>query len=478
MHLDDEIQFGEVEEASPQTNLRPDRNKHYAVVPYGSPDDRDLPIFVDLDVLADMEEHALSDTSVELGGVLLGQTCTDENGRPFIVVTDSLRAQHYESTKGSFTFTHDTWSAITREREQFPEELQMVGWYHTHPDWGVFLSGMDMFICDNFFNKPLDLAYVIDPCRGDRGMFQWTGNPQQRVRRTGGFFVMSSRFRAAELEHYVAELSGSMPATTTRSQTGSYGGSPVVHLHQPPQPTPPAWHVPAVLGMLCLQFCLLALVAWRMVDPLAGGAAGSAATELDELKEAIAAQDKASATLEKAKLRTEVVDQFLSEAKGTPPGFVQRMQEKFDQTQRLAGDVEARDSQVRELQATLAQATTQLKSAETKAENEHKRLAGRLEELDKQVASLAKTNESLAARLEKYEPKESEKTDKAAAAADRSIWWYVGGGVLAAVVLVAGAWWGASLLSEKPPEAADSLDQPPRDTPKTQEGDQRTEIPG
>ena len=83
----------------------------------------------------------------------------------------------------------------------------MVGWYHTHPDWGVFLSGMDMFICDNFFNKKLDVAYVIDPCRGDRGMFQWTGDARHRVRRTGGFFVTASRFRAAELEYYVAELS-------------------------------------------------------------------------------------------------------------------------------------------------------------------------------------------------------------------------------------------------------------------------------
>src|SRR5262245_25919176 len=100
-----------------------------------------------------MEDHAQSDTTVELGGVLLGGVHEDEDGKPFVVVTDSLRAQHYESTKGSFKFTHDTWSQITREREEFPAELQMVGWYHTHPDWGVFLSGMDMFICDNFFNR-------------------------------------------------------------------------------------------------------------------------------------------------------------------------------------------------------------------------------------------------------------------------------------------------------------------------------------
>src|SRR5205085_1976893 len=185
--VNDEIQFGEVEQAAPARALRPDENRHFAVVAYGEPEPGDLPIYVDLDVFADMEEHAQSDTSVELGGVLLGGTYEDEQSRPFVVITDSLRAQHYESTKGSFKFTHDTWAAITRERDQFPAELKMVGWYHTHPDWGVFLSGMDMFICDNFFNKQLDVAYVIDPCRGDRGMFQWTSDPQHRVQRTGGF---------------------------------------------------------------------------------------------------------------------------------------------------------------------------------------------------------------------------------------------------------------------------------------------------
>ena len=70
--MNDEIQFGEVEQAAPARALRPDENRHYAVAAYCEAEDRDLPVFVDLDVLADMEEHAQSDTSVELGGVLLG----------------------------------------------------------------------------------------------------------------------------------------------------------------------------------------------------------------------------------------------------------------------------------------------------------------------------------------------------------------------------------------------------------------------
>ena len=185
---------------------RPDDDRHYAVAPVGDPNEADLPIFVDLDVALEMEEHALSNTDVELGGVLLGGQYHDPQGRPFVLVTDSLRAQHYESTKGSFKFTHDTWQEITRQRDQFGPDVQMVGWYHTHPGWGVFLSGMDLFICEHFFNRPLDVALVIDPCRDERGLFQWSDDQPRRVRQTSGFYLVASRFResgAGGMQHLI-----------------------------------------------------------------------------------------------------------------------------------------------------------------------------------------------------------------------------------------------------------------------------------
>jgi len=95
-----DMQFGDVEEAGPDVQLRPDQNRHYAVVPVHSPEDADLPIFVDIDVMRDMESHALTDTSVELGGVMLGGQFEDDAGNAFVLVTDSLRAEHYEATNG------------------------------------------------------------------------------------------------------------------------------------------------------------------------------------------------------------------------------------------------------------------------------------------------------------------------------------------------------------------------------------------
>ena len=71
MTTDTDIHFGDLEESSPAARLRPDRNKHFAVVGYEQPSERDLPVFIDVDVVRDIEAHANSDTSVELGGVLL-----------------------------------------------------------------------------------------------------------------------------------------------------------------------------------------------------------------------------------------------------------------------------------------------------------------------------------------------------------------------------------------------------------------------
>lgn len=264
--MDADIQFGEVEEERPRAMRRPDENRHYAVVACGTPREDDLPIYVDLDAMLDMESHAQSNTNVELGGVLLGGQYVDSENRPFVIVSDCLRADHYEATKGSFKFTHDTWSDISRRLEEFPEDLRMVGWYHTHPDWGVFLSGMDLFICENFFNKPLDLALVIDPCRGDRGWFQWSKPRRRDPQRTGGFYLTSSRFREEELQHWASVWEGSatMPvATRSTSQTSGGYGAPVVNVVQDRSSQ---WTQVAVLGSLALQTVLIAVLAFAMLS--------------------------------------------------------------------------------------------------------------------------------------------------------------------------------------------------------------------
>jgi proteasome lid subunit RPN8/RPN11 len=187
----DEMVFEEIRYREPVRRLRPDRDLHFACLTYHVPAPGNLPIFVDHRTADAMERHALSDTSVELGGILLGKECVDEaSGTQFVWITQALEAKHYANTQASFTYTHDSWEEITRERDRLFPDLDIVGWYHTHPSFGIFLSHHDLFIHQHFFVQPLQVAYVIDPVQQTRGFFQWH---ERRMVQVEGFYLTADR---------------------------------------------------------------------------------------------------------------------------------------------------------------------------------------------------------------------------------------------------------------------------------------------
>ncbi len=445
-----DMQFGDVEQAGVLHALRPDRNRHFAVAACGRPAEEDLPIFVDLDAMREMEEHALSDTRVELGGVMLGGQHEDEQGRPFVFVTDCLRAQHYQSTKGSFKFTHDTWQEITRQRDEFPENLQMVGWYHTHPSWGVFLSSLDMFICQNFFNRPLDLALVIDPCRQDRGFFQWVGQRKARTRRTGGFYLVSSRFREEELHWYAAclEEETAMRGDTDRGYPPQRMPMPVVNISE----GRPGWVGVAVVGMLVIQVFFTMLVAWRLIAGPGGDGAAAPNVQLAELEKRVEKLAEKQEEARRLSVKQEVLDDVLRQI-GEPDGPERLVSELLDEkeknTRLRAASVgyETVEKQNRELAKSLAE-------SQAKAENQKKQvdeltedkrtIEEEVHEKERKIAKLEETIHRL-----KYPPSDGE-GDDAADAGQPAAWWYskwfwviVAAGVLAALGI------GGALISSR-----------------------------
>ncbi|QEH32289.1 Mov34/MPN/PAD-1 family protein [Aquisphaera giovannonii] len=198
------MSFEEVRYREPVRMLRPDRDVQFACLSYQVPGQADLPIFVDHRAADAMERHALSDTSVELGGILLGKECVDERtNTPFVWVTQSLEAKHYANTQASFTYTHDSWEEISRERDRKFPDLDIVGWYHTHPSFGIFLSHHDLFIHEHFFAQPLQLAYVIDPIQQTRGFFQWR---DRRMVQVEGFYLTADRGDRMDLARVANEI--------------------------------------------------------------------------------------------------------------------------------------------------------------------------------------------------------------------------------------------------------------------------------
>lgn len=134
--------------------------------------DKDLSICVTKDILNQIMDFAKMDLDRERGGILVG-TLEEFDTKYSINITDIIYAKKTINRSASLTFTHETWMEIDKEMEEKHSDKKILGWFHSHPGYGVFLSGMDMFIENNFFNLPYQVAYVVDPCNNTEGFFGW-----------------------------------------------------------------------------------------------------------------------------------------------------------------------------------------------------------------------------------------------------------------------------------------------------------------
>ena len=115
--------------------------------------------------------HACS-ASVEVGGALIGEWCTDrESGEQFVIVKHVLPARYTRQGSVYLTFTQESIVDLHDQIEKrFPGE-RIVGWYHTHPQMGVFLSHYDTWLHSHFFPEPWQVALVVEPFSSIAGFF-------------------------------------------------------------------------------------------------------------------------------------------------------------------------------------------------------------------------------------------------------------------------------------------------------------------
>jgi proteasome lid subunit RPN8/RPN11 len=133
-------------------------------------------VLMDEPPLRAAQAHALSSPSREVAGVLVGPPPEKQpDGRYVVHIMDTIIAKHTVMQGASVTYTPESWRYMNDKLyERYPDETAvMVGWYHTHPGFGIFLSGMDQFIHQNFFTQIWHVAMVLDPHAKTSGFFCW-----------------------------------------------------------------------------------------------------------------------------------------------------------------------------------------------------------------------------------------------------------------------------------------------------------------
>lgn len=107
----------------------------------------------------------LGSSGSELGGLLVGQAFGGLNGTPapqFVVARQSVASTAFDSTGVSLRMETEVWDLA---RPLLGPDAVIVGWYHSHPDLGVFFSETDRATQKNFFRQDFSIGIVVDPVR-------------------------------------------------------------------------------------------------------------------------------------------------------------------------------------------------------------------------------------------------------------------------------------------------------------------------
>jgi proteasome lid subunit RPN8/RPN11 len=177
-----------------------------------------VPLFeIDNEVTRRIRQHARSHMTTEVCGVLIGDK---RNG--VVEVRASIEASNAAQAGTHVTFTQDAWETIYRVKDESYPDQRIIGWYHSHPGFGVFLSEHDMFIQRNFFSSPDQVAWVYDPHTDEEGCFGWIDGDIHRI---STFFIVDNN--GDGVERTPKEMEAVLPeAAETRPR---------------PAGAPPAW---------------------------------------------------------------------------------------------------------------------------------------------------------------------------------------------------------------------------------------------
>lgn len=165
---------------------------------------------IDSEVTRRVRQHARAHMQTEVCGVLVGKMSAGviEIEAPIEAFTASQAGAHV-------TFTQAAWETIYKVKDKDYPEDRIVGWYHSHPGFGVFLSEYDTFIHRNFFSSPDQVAWVYDPHSDEEGCFGWVDGSIHRI---ANIHVADTSKEAPPRASQVATASQIQPATRTLQQ--------------------------------------------------------------------------------------------------------------------------------------------------------------------------------------------------------------------------------------------------------------------
>lgn len=142
-----------------------------------TPKSRDYPAIVPESLIRQAAAFTAPRGRLEMGGLLIGHV--DEQGNN--VAVTGLFPEQLKESSGYCEFD-GMWTALIAAAcdhanqigDKSVPNVRIIGWIHTHPDIGIFLSGIDVTTFRALRDATPDrrlMAVVVDPLREQNGVF-------------------------------------------------------------------------------------------------------------------------------------------------------------------------------------------------------------------------------------------------------------------------------------------------------------------
>ncbi len=155
-----------------------------------------LPVYIDEDIINDIKELCKK-TKFEIFGYLIGNVLKWKE-KIYVVIEEHLfllgavHSNKYSTSQieGAAGKYEKRFQQLKDKRKN--ENLRIVGWWHSHPNFGCFLSSTDVETQRFFFPESYQVALVVDPVRDSFNFYSLDNNSNKGYKQISCAIIISS----------------------------------------------------------------------------------------------------------------------------------------------------------------------------------------------------------------------------------------------------------------------------------------------
>jgi proteasome lid subunit RPN8/RPN11 len=153
---------------------------------WGDPENSQVVIYIDKKAYGAIYSHGASNLKREVVGILLGDVSQDSNNKYRVDIIGVIKSDVAPGNQTQAKFTDEVWLQLVESAQRDYPNQKVVGWYHTHPGFGAFMSEDDVNCHCVAFSHPWHVAAVCDPVKNELCFF---GRDGSEIKAIKGFYT-------------------------------------------------------------------------------------------------------------------------------------------------------------------------------------------------------------------------------------------------------------------------------------------------